>query len=286
MKSNRIISFIIILFTYIFASILGVFVYKQNISNNIYINILYADIVATLFVYAIGIVFNNASVYDPYWSVAPMVILPLILFEHSSFNLGNVLLLTVVFYWSVRLTINWAYTFKSLSHQDWRYTMIKDRTKKFFPIVSLFGINLMPTLIVYIAILPAIYYIINLEFHLLNIIGFILCVVAVTIQLISDYQMHKFRKNNLYKSKSINSGLWKYSRHPNYFGEILMWWSVWFICFSSDISSWYLIVGALLNTILFLIVSIPMQEKRLLNSKDNYKDYINTTSMLVPWFKK
>ena len=122
------------------------------------------------------------------------------------------------------------------------------------------------------------------NFSYLSIIGLIISLVAATIQLISDIQVHKFRKNNP-RNKYIDEGLWKYSRHPNYFGEVLMWWGVYLFMLFSDFSRWYLIIGAILNTLLFIFISIPMQEKRLLTYKDNYNEYQRSTSMLLIYLK-
>lgn len=285
MKENRTISFIIIFIAYILASIIGILVYKESFSSNFYINVLLADVAATIFIYIIGMFFKNASVYDPYWSVAPLVILPLVIIEYGNIHIGSILLLITIFYWGIRLTLNWAYTFKNLMHQDWRYSMFKEKSKNMYPLVNLFGIHLMPTLVVYLALLPALYYVTNLDFSIFSIIGFAFCIIAATIQLISDCQLHSFRKTNN-RGMTIKTGLWKSSRHPNYFGEILMWWGVYFFCLTSNLSSWYLIAGAIANTLLFIFISIPMQEKRLLSYKDNYDEYINETSVLIPWFSK
>ena len=283
MKENRLISFLIILITYILALIFGIFVFNLDLHSNFFINVLIADVSATIFVFLIGILFSNASVYDPYWSVAPLVILPLAALHFNNFSIGVILLLIVVFYWGIRLTINWAYTFNGLNHQDWRYTMLKEKSKKLYPIVNFMGINMFPTLIVYFAILPALYYISSSTFSILSIAGLIISIIATTIQLISDYQMHNFRKTNTNRSKMIDVGLWKTSRHPNYFGEIMMWWGVFAFVFINDPSRWILLIGALSNTLMFLFISIPMQEKRLIARNSSYLEYIDSTNKLIPW---
>ena len=106
---------------------------------------------------------------------------------------------------------------------------------------------------------------------------------SVLLQTISDYQMHKFRKQKT--GKLIRVGLWKYSRHPNYLAEILMWWSIGGLCVFTLMDNYYLLAGALVNTIMFLCVSIPMAEKR--NSKRiGYAQYKKETRMLLPIYKK
>ena len=91
--------------------------------------------------------------------------------------------------------------------------------------------------------------------------------------------MHKFRKENI--GGFIRVGLWKYSRHPNYLGEILVWWGVAICSVILIPSKWYLITGAIANTLLFLFISIPMAEKRQ-SRKPGYYEYKKQTRILLP----
>lgn len=283
MKESRKLSFLVIFLIYIIALLIGLYVFKLDLSSKFLLNVLYADIVATIFIFLVGVLLSNASVYDPYWSVAPIVILPLAALYYSNFSIGVILLLVVIMYWGIRLTLNWAYTFNNLNHQDWRYTMLKEKSKKFYPIVNFMGINMFPTIIVYLAILPALIYISDSSFNIFSVIGLVICLIATTVQLISDYQMHQFRKLNKGKNKMIDVGLWSKSRHPNYFGEILMWWGVYVFVLINDPSNWILFIGAFMNNLMFLIISIPMQENRLIERNSDYLEYIKNTNKLIPW---
>ena len=91
--------------------------------------------------------------------------------------------------------------------------------------------------------------------------------------------MHRFRKNRT--GTFIRTGLWKYARHPNYLGEILMWWGVALAVISVYPSAWYLCAGAVANTILFLVVSIPMADNRQ-SKKEGFAEYKAATRMLLP----
>lgn len=106
-----------------------------------------------------------------------------------------------------------------------------------------------------------------------------ICLVSAILQLVSDLQMHKFRKN---KKGVINIGLWKISRHPNYLGEILMWWRIYFMLLSISINYWYMFFDPLVNNLMFLIISIPLMEKRQIKNKPEYAEYINNTGKLLP----
>lgn len=278
LKQNRIASFIVVAIVYVIATLIGVLTYNA-LDFSWWISLLIADVVATVVTFLFSLLFKNASVYDPYWSVQPPVIL--IAFAiGSKLTLLGVLLLLVVSFWAVRLTANWAYTFANLTHQDWRYTMLKEKTGAFYPIVNFVGIHMVPTLVVYGCILPAVYAVVyQVPSSVASIVFFCVSLGAVILQGASDIQMHKFRKNR--NGTFIRNGVWKYARHPNYLAEILMWWGVGLAVVCADIHAWYLIVGALANTVLFFVVSIPMADKRQ-SKKEGFAEYKKQTRMLLP----
>ena len=295
MKTNkkRILSYLIILIVYVLATFGGIYTYQfLNDTIPFYWRLLIADVVATIITFLFSVIFKNASVYDPYWSVQPPVIL-------LAFAIGKqittlrLLLLIAVFIWAIRLTANWAYTFKGLAHQDWRYTMLKEKTKFFYPVINFVGIHMVPTLIVYACILPAVFVFqsdTNITFSWINILCFGISIFAVILQGTADYQMHKFRKA---KSKSssntsnygfIREGVWKYSRHPNYLAEILMWWGIGLSSFFALNKNPIMLIGAIANTLLFLFISIPLAEGHQ-SRKEGFLQYKKETRMLFPFPK-
>jgi len=233
----------------VIATFVGVFVYRA-LTLDWWLSLLIADAVATVVTFIFSLIFKNASVYDPYWSVQPPVILTAFAIGESLTALG-VLLLFAVLFWAIRLTANWAYTFKGLCHQDWRYTMLCEKTGAFYPLVNFVGIHMVPTLVVYGCVLPAVYAIREgCDANVGSVILLCVSIFAVVMQGIADVQMHKFRKK---RDTAFNRrGLWKYSRHPNYLGEILMWWGVGLSVVCAEPCAWYLLVGAASNTLLFL----------------------------------
>lgn len=278
LKSNRIASFFVIAFVYALATAVGLVTYRA-LALDWWLGLLIADAVATVVTFVFSLIFNNASVYDPYWSVQPPVILVAFVIGGRLTVLGA-LLLVVVSIWAIRLTANWAYTFSNLYHQDWRYTMLKQKTGKLYPIVNFVGIHMVPTLVVYGCVLPAVYAIITgLTVTVGSVLFLSVSLVAIIIQGTADIQMHKFRKNR--DSVFIRRGLWKYSRHPNYLGEITMWWGVALAVVCANPSVWYLLAGALANTVLFICVSIPLAEGKQ-SKKEGYSEYKKQTRALLP----
>ncbi len=278
LKQNRVASFVAVTLIYIIATVAGIAVYGI-LDLTWWLSLLIADAAATVVTFIFSVIFGNASVYDPYWSVQPPVILIAFAIGKKLTILGA-LLVIVVLYWAIRLTVNWAYTFGGLNHQDWRYTMLKKKTGVFYPIINFVGIHMVPTLVVYGCILPAAWAVINdVTANLGSVFFLCLSLCAATMQGIADYEMHTFRKNR--NGAFIRNGLWKYSRHPNYLGEILMWWGVAFSVICAAPNTWYLAAGALANTVLFFAVSIPMADGRQ-SRKEGFTEYKQQTRMLLP----
>ena len=236
-----------------------------------------ADVAATIVVFLFSLVLKNASVYDPYWSVQPPVILCVALIRCGTSLLGALIFAAVLF-WGIRLTANWAYTFKGLEHQDWRYSMLRDKTKKIYPLINFLGIHLFPTIVVYPCILPAVAVVYEqASFRPLCAAFLLLSFAATVFQGIADTQMHIFRRKGT--GGFIRTGLWKHSRHPNYACEILMWWGVALTCVAAMPERWMLCAGAVVNTLMFFCVSIPMADKRQ-SRKPGFEEYKKSTRML------
>ena len=266
---------------YAAALAVGLFVYRR-VAGGALFRVFAADVAATVFLYLVSLPLGNASVYDPYWSVAPVVILPLCMQAFGVWNAGTIALLFCVTYWGIRLTANWAYTFHGYDHQDWRYTMLREKTGALYPLVSRFGIMLFPTLVVYLCLLPALHYIQTGGVNLLTLLGFALCLSATTLQLIADIQLHRFQKQAAHRGQIIRSGVWRHARHPNYLGEILMWWGVYAVLLSVRPDLWLLGIGALTNTLMFLFISIPLAETRMAGYKEGFDRYVKETNRLLP----
>lgn len=275
---KRSVSFLIVTAIYILVVAVGFGVYFA-LSCAVWLKLLVADCVATVVTFICSVIFRNASVYDPYWSVQPIVI-TLGFLCADNFSMTGILVTIAVCLWGVRLTANWAYTFHGLNHQDWRYTMLKEKTGALYPFVNFFGIHLVPTLVVYACVLPAVYVIqAQPVFSAWCLIGLAISFLAVILQGVADIQMHKYRKNRT--TPFIQTGLWKYSRHPNYLAEICMWWGVAVFTVCTLGFAWYYMLGALLNTLLFVFISIPLADGRQ-SKKDGFAEYKKQTRMLLP----
>ena len=277
-KENRPLSFVLVAIVYLIASAVGIVSYRL-FSVPWWLALLLADVIATVVTFAFSIGFRNASVYDPYWSVQPLVIVTCFALQ-KELDLLRWLLILCVWLWGVRLTANWAYTFSGLHCQDWRYTMLQQRTGAFYPLINFIGIHMVPTLVVYACVLPVVFALQSeTAFSLLSLPGILISLIAVLLQLVSDIQMQRYRRQRT--APFIRIGLWKYARHPNYLGEILMWWGIAIAVVAAYPHAWMLLLGAVLNTLLFLCVSVPMAERRQ-SAKEGYQQYRLETRVFLP----
>ena len=267
---------------YILATVAGVilFVKLNSVLNSPIWSLFCADVLATIIVWGFGLLYENVSVYDPYWSVFPPVAFLLWCFYTNTWSLPVILILVASWYWGIRLTRNWAITFHGIAHEDWRYTKYREsQHPAVFHLINFFGLNMVPTLVVFAAMLPGLMLYETAETaNVITWIGLVVCLASATIQLIADKQIHDFR--DAHPGQYCTVGLWKHGRHPNYFGEVQFWWGIWIMYASLNGFNWF-ILCPIAMTALFLGISIPLMEKRQLKNKPGYAEYRKKTRILI-----
>lgn len=255
-------------------------------TGRLWLDTLIADALATLVVFAFSRSYRNSSFYDAYWSVIPPLLL---LYWWSQAGpdvdrLRCVLVAVVVALWAVRLTANWVYAFPGLHHEDWRYPMFRERGGRLELLVDLVAIHLIPTLQVFLGMVPVYVAVTRPGAGLtwLAILAFVIGVAAVTLELVADVQMHRFAKTRR-PGEAMDRGLWAWSRHPNYFGEFGFWLALGlFGVAAAPADAWWLLAGAAVMLALFLGASIPMMEERSLARRPDYQHVIDRVSKFVP----
>ena len=278
-------SLTLVFFYYVISFYLA-YLATKNFDFDGWLHILIWHVSATLIIFLFSNVHKNSSIYDPFWHVAPIPIVFYIAKQSSLPTLELNLVLGAFLFWALRLTYNWYLNWNNLDHEDFRYIDLKNKNKFMAFINDLFGIHLIPTIIVNVSLYP-IYVALTAEsLNELVYVGFILIIIAVVIQYISDDQMRKFRKDESNLGKTMKYGLWKYSRHPNYLGEVSFWFGIYVFALASGLTTIWLLACPIVMLALFVFISCPMMDNRSLKRRSDYKEYMDKTPQLFMWFVK
>jgi steroid 5-alpha reductase family enzyme len=249
-----------------------------------------ADMVATIVVFAFSMVFDNSSIYDPYWSVAPPLIALYWLAAGGlpeQIPLRSILALALILLWSFRLTSNWMRRWTGMEHEDWRYRAFRARYRSLYWPVSFFGIHLFPTLIVFLGCL-SLYPVMNQisasarSFGLLDVIAAAVTLGAIVLETTADRQLNRHRRRASETAQILDQGLWARCRHPNYLGEVSFWWGVYLFGLAASPSHWWFVLGPLAMTGLFVGVSVPWMDRHLLARKSGYAEHMQRVPALLP----
>ncbi|MBF9015108.1 MULTISPECIES: DUF1295 domain-containing protein [unclassified Oceanispirochaeta] len=272
---------------YILALTAGYFIFRSlPESLSLLSRTLIADCAVTILIFISSLAVNNSSMYDPYWSVIPPFLFFLWYMEgpfRGILSSRYIALFTVCTLWALRLTLNWAIDWPGLNHEDWRYKDFRMKFKKLFWPISFLAIHLFPTLIVFLASIPA-YLVLTGSNRALNVFDFIAMsagLTAVYFQLKSDGEMRIHRRSEE-RFNPMTKGLWSLSRHPNYFGEILFWISIFLFVVAAAPLQYWSALGAVGMVLLFTLYSIPVMEARQLNRRSGYKAVQLSISELIP----
>ena len=281
MIKSKFTSQIVCIFIYVVSFYLSYLLLPESITDT-WSKIVVWHIFATIFIYIGSLILNNSSLYDPFWSIAPV---PIVVYLTLSFKNTIELIVLVslpIFFWAIRLTRNWLITWQGFNHEDFRYIDLKNTSMLRAEFNNFFGIHLFPTLIVNLSLYPLVFILTNNSNSSIFLsFASLFTFLAVLLETISDEQMREFRKNPLNKGKTMKYKLWKYSRHPNYLGEIGFWFGIYMMGLSSGMAPFWIIICPLTMLALFIFVSCPMMDNRSLMNRPDYKDYMEVTSQLM-----
>jgi steroid 5-alpha reductase family enzyme len=237
-------------------------------------------------IFAIAQIKKDNSIVDITWGPGFILVSVLTLLISQKFELRQVLSCALVVIWGTRLAVHIAVRNRGRG-EDYRYAKWRKDWGKWFYLRSFFQIFMLQGVILLVVVYPVI--LINHAsgsgIRILDIIGALIWLIGFSFEAISDYQLLKFKKHPENKGKIITHGLWKYTRHPNYFGETLIWWGLFVIALSVR-NGWSALMSPLLITFMLIRVSgVTMLEKKYAGNKD-FEEYARRTSPFIPWFPK
>lgn len=236
----------------------------------------------------VSLAYRNVTVVDSLWGLGFVLIAWITFGLSDGYLLRKLLLAGLTTVWGLRLS---AYLTRRNygKGEDPRYRSWREEYGERFWIVSLFNVFLIQALVLWViaatvqygqtAVRPA---------HLtpLDIVGAALWLVGFVFEAVADRQMARFKSDPSNQGKILDRGLWAYSRHPNYFGEILIWWGLFLITASVPGGVWTIVSPVTITLVLLKVTGVKLTEKTILEKRPEYREYIRKTSALVPWFPK
>jgi steroid 5-alpha reductase family enzyme len=239
-------------------------------------------------VWALSIPIKNASIADTFWGLG-FVLVAWITFLGADGYLGRRVLLTLlVTAWGLRLALHigirsWG------KGEDRRYRTWRRQYGKRFWWVSLFTVFLLQGALLWVISLVAQVGQWSLKpnrFIWLDGAGLLIWAVGFFFEALGDYQLAAFKKNPANKGKAMDQGLWQYTRHPNYFGECLMWWGIFLVTLATPGSLWTMVSPITITFLLLKVSGVTLLERTIVETRPEYRKYQERTSAFIPWFPK
>lgn len=235
-----------------------------------------------------SVIIRNVSIVDLFWGFGFVVINAFCVFMSGELNPRKILLLILVTIWGLRLSIYLAYRNigkgEDFRYQEFRRSYGAHR----YWWISYFQTFLLQGILMMIVSLPLAGVSTGSQPGNLNLIdyfGILVWLVGFAFESGGDYQLSRFKWDASNRGKVLNRGFWKYTRHPNYFGDSAVWWG--YGLFSIAAGGYWQVVGSVVMTLLIIRVSgVALLEKSLKDSKPQYREYVEKTSSFFPWFPK
>jgi len=235
------------------------------------------------FAFIYSIIRKRNDIADTAWGIGFILVTLVSLYIGGEADLRSLILLVLVVAWGIRLSTHIHFRNKN-KPEDFRYKQWREEWGKNWLVRSFLQVFLLQGAFLFIIVSPVTYANlthIHTPLSILTLSGVLVWLLGFYFETLGDYQLSVFLKNPNNKGEVMQSGLWRYTRHPNYFGEVTQWWGVFFVALGS-LSALWTIVGPLTITLLILKVSgIPMLEKKY-EGDEKFQAYKKKTSAFFP----
>lgn len=239
--------------------------------------------------WVVSLVRKNVSIADICWGLGFTLIAWATFFRVDGFLWRRVLISVLVSIWGIRLAYhygrrNWD------GESDWRYVNFREQYGKrtwWISLVGVFGfLNQGNALwVISLVVQAGQWYSHPSRFTWLDGLGAVLWLAGFIFEAVADQQLYRFKADPINKGKIMDKGLWSFSRHPNYFGEVMIWWGIFLIALSSYPEAiWTVISPIVITVIMCFWTGVPGMEKYLKETYPQYKDYMAKTNAFIPWF--
>ena len=244
-------------------------------------------VAAFLVLWVVGTRRRDVSIVDSYWGLGFVIVTWQSLALNGFDRWRPVLLATLTTVWGVRLGMH--VFARNVAHgEDRRYTAMRKPHGERFWWVSLFTVFLLQAVIMWFLAWPLLVASASNQsraFHWLDAVGIACWTIGFFFEAVGDWQLARFKANPLNRERVMDQGLWRYTRHPNYFGECLLWWGVYLVA-CVDGASWTILSPVLLTYLLLRVSGVTMLEADIADRRPGYREYKTTTNAFFPGPRK
>jgi len=253
---------------------------------NLFILIPLTILIYMTIMFLLALVLKDNSIVDIAWGVG-FIISSLIAFFYEPFHTTRHIIVTVlILLWGLRLAIHIFFRNKGKS-EDFRYKNWRKKWGKNWVLRSFIEVFLQQGIFMFIIVYPVIIINKSIETYLtpFDYIGIVIWLIGFIFETVGDVQLRNFITFPKNKGKIMDKGLWHYTRHPNYFGESLMWWGIFLLSLSVKDGIYCIFSPIVITVLLTKISGIPLLEKKYAGNPD-FEAYKKRTSAFIPWFSK
>ena len=250
--------------------------------------ILLINLLAVLVMMFVGwlmsIIKKNVTLVDSLWGLGFVMIAWMTVWLTPDHGPRQTVMAVMVTLWGLRLSSHLSW--RNWGHgEDPRYGQWRETSGERFWLVSLFKVFLLQAIFLWLIAL-------SLQIGQMSPIpprltafdyaGIILWTVGFLFESVADWQLLKFKANPATKGQVMDRGLWAYSRHPNYFGEVLVWWGLFFMTLATPDSAWTIVSPVIITLVLLKMTGVPLTEKTIARTRPGYADYVRRTNAFIP----
>jgi steroid 5-alpha reductase family enzyme len=235
-------------------------------------------------VWIVSLIRKDAGIIDPFWGLGFVVLASVYLVTSASGTPRQMLVAALVTLWGVRLS---AHLFRRNlgKDEDYRYREMREKSPGTFALKSLLTVFFLQAAILWVVSFPlfqALHSPLPARITPLDAAGALVFSIGLFFEAVGDRQLSRFRSDPASRGKVLDHGLWRYTRHPNYFGDALVWWGFFLIAFATPSSAWTIVSPLLMTFLLMKVSGVALLEKRLGETKPQYRDYVRRTSAFFP----
>lgn len=246
---------------------------------------LLAAVVLETATWAVSLVRRDAGVADVLWGPAFAVLAWLFVWRTDEPTWRGVLVAMFVTLWGARLGLHIALRARGRP-EDPRYAAMRRHHGHRFWWVSLFTVFWLQGTILWVVALPLWAAQRGGTLEPLDVLGLACVLVGLTFEAVGDWQLQRFRADPANRGRVLDRGLWRYTRHPNYFGDALFWWGIFGFALAAPGSAWTVVSPIVMTFLLVRVSGVPLLERGLAATRPGYADYVRRTSPFIPWFPR